>query len=451
MDPFSYFSSLLSTNATEDLYIFLQTLPLQEVEYEPLLRTLLEMCMQYKSKEFGKIVLDYFSSKNVREDQFPLKTEIFGYASFSDELLQFISLFYPTISTIDHLVNLIDWKDDSGQIAVAEKVYQIYGGAESCQTISAYNLAQSKQNYNMMRYLQEKVEELGIEAPEPDWMLEGSGPSLESLSTVTQTVEDFELPPEEMAVDIIINTMGLMGIAIGPSNHPQAGGVVSIEELKNPNMDPVTRLRRTTQIKDLIRADYRKMSENQKRDAVLPYIQIEKMRALDQNVEYFRILGPVNPQVGRVYLDQNDPCYIYGGCRMFICNHYEQDEEVDILVDWFSGHCDYCLRTIKTRFRAIRFPLKLGGWVGCFCTVECLLGWGELEPKDDDLDRQMIANLETRLMEYGIYDRPEHRLLELREKKELPLIENPVVVVDLEEQSPEEELQKMLEEKMRLP
>lgn len=88
--------------------------------------------------------------------------------------------------------------------------------------------------------------------------------------------------------------------------------------------------------------------------------------------------GPVNALTNKTAsLDDNDHCTAYGGCRMLTCQEFEQHDDGDTEVDWFTGKCVHCSKEIKHREDAARQPLLHGGWRGCFCTWLCVIDYIE--------------------------------------------------------------------------
>ena len=95
------------------------------MEYEPVLEKLLTSCFQCGRLDYGAVVINYFSKANTTERDLPLFTELFTYKSFNDDLLAFIAKIDPMINSIDHITNLIEWKDTSSQMSVAEKLLKV--------------------------------------------------------------------------------------------------------------------------------------------------------------------------------------------------------------------------------------------------------------------------------------------------------------------------------------
>lgn len=172
------------------------------------------------------------------------------------------------------------------------------------------------------------------------------------------------------------------------------------------------------------------------RDRLIKYIAPFKVSTLQvkeiqDNEDIFRVYGPVNPHPTDDYSDlttydfdtgdaEEDLDKVYGGPRMFLSVEYEYDYDNDLKEDdWFGGLgaregvCQECLKRIAKRIYARRRALVGGGWVGCFCSLPCVLKSVEREFEGDDPDTIKIRDLnmalneefEIQLNEIGIADR----------------------------------------------
>jgi hypothetical protein len=135
-------------------------------------------------------------------------------------------------------------------------------------------------------------------------------------------------------------------------------------------------------------------------------------------VDVFRVMGPAHCTTGITELsaESQDPCSLYGGCRLLTCYEWENideigneviDEELPITrnygaVDWYRESCDFCHRRIRAKHHAVRMPLDGGGWQGCYCSWEHV----RLDvPRPNQLRLEMIAAFEREYLEVGLYDR----------------------------------------------
>jgi hypothetical protein len=76
---------------------------------------------------------------------------------------------------------------------------------------------------------------------------------------------------------------------------------------------------------------------------------------------------------------EQDCCGIKGPCRMFYCvcrqdSEYDDTSYTNEITPqaWFVGSCEECGIGIEKFRYALRFPVKDGGWIGCFCGFECM-------------------------------------------------------------------------------
>ena len=101
------------------------------------------------------------------------------------------------------------------------------------------------------------------------------------------------------------------------------------------------------------------------------------------NEDAIRVFGPVSAEPDFIVEElkeeymkpktERDINVIYGGPRMF---HDTTRETVDTdqvrLNEWFTGNCEECFKKIISYRYAVRRPLMRGGWVGCFCSFDCV-------------------------------------------------------------------------------
>lgn len=121
-------------------------------------------------------------------------------------------------------------------------------------------------------------------------------------------------------------------------------------------------------------------------------LQTQKRLKLEDSIELFRMLGPVNRAVN-VNLTSDHKCSIYGGCRMLLCDCYDKD--------WFKGFCEVCLRKIRYPNWALRMPIFTGSWKGCFCSPGCLEY--KINRYGGPMDQLIFINTWNQIKEKGIY------------------------------------------------
>jgi len=92
-----------------------------------------------------------------------------------------------------------------------------------------------------------------------------------------------------------------------------------------------------------------------------------------------RIFGPLNSHI------QSECDEGMDGCRMLLCTCH----------GGFDGACDMCGLKIKDRSYTVRYPHEDGGWIGEYCSMNCMMNDNPANSRSEDLD----------LMSTGITDR----------------------------------------------
>jgi hypothetical protein len=132
-----------------------------------------------------------------------------------------------------------------------------------------------------------------------------------------------------------------------------------------------------------------------------------KDNALSDEKEKFpieRFYGPANTILGK------ECCSLNGPCRMFycVCREFDDDDDYESAAspsdpqEWFIGKCEECEKKIEKFRHSIRFPVDGGGWIGCFCSFECLHK-SRIRPIYDDDDLR-IKEIYKILNSKGISD-----------------------------------------------
>jgi hypothetical protein len=133
----------------------------------------------------------------------------------------------------------------------------------------------------------------------------------------------------------------------------------------------------------------------------------------DSDMEYerrsCRLYGPVNSML-------TDRCLTTptkdGRCRMLTCTCRPDDEDDHYELEvgssnswWISSNerCQVCTNSISGIESSIRIPVNGGGWIGCYCSVECITK----EPtrfikKEDEF---LFSRMNGQLISFGIIDR----------------------------------------------
>jgi hypothetical protein len=108
------------------------------------------------------------------------------------------------------------------------------------------------------------------------------------------------------------------------------------------------------------------------------------------SIQDFRTYGPINP------IDGFDCLGRPGACRMFTCICREDDENELGQSEPFIGYCEVCQKTIRNYRCMVRLPVIGGGFIGCFCSFECLYKTElPLSEANDELIDDMFAMLKA--------------------------------------------------------
>jgi hypothetical protein len=101
----------------------------------------------------------------------------------------------------------------------------------------------------------------------------------------------------------------------------------------------------------LIAERYRQASASEKRQMVRPLIEQKVGEAMRESDDLFRLFGPSFPVIGM---------------------DLTEDTECTQWTFWFRRSCDQCSQTILRKQYAVRRPMMDGGWVGCYCSWNCV-------------------------------------------------------------------------------
>jgi hypothetical protein len=128
---------------------------------------------------------------------------------------------------------------------------------------------------------------------------------------------------------------------------------------------------------------------------------------IDENVSLFNIMGPSNSRDDNV--STKSSCEQYG-CRMLNCVCFEYHlldptNHTDLELDWFNGKCEKCERDIPKKCYAVRRPLAIGGWLGTYCSWNCLNLSGCLDIRD----KELAGLYEKKMKEMKIMNRKENK------------------------------------------
>lgn len=124
----------------------------------------------------------------------------------------------------------------------------------------------------------------------------------------------------------------------------------------------------------------------------------DQVSKLENDVGRFRFLGPSNVVSGA---PSRDVLSGEAELRMFEDNRFIDDPE-DQFANWFTGNCDECWFKIRNKRYAVRKPLQTGGWIGQFCSWDCVRD--NCDEKGEFIEREMTRYYETQMNKNKIYN-----------------------------------------------
>lgn len=362
----------------------LARLPLSVIpkgQAEMLISWFLNQAAKSANVNAARAVITAFDVARVRTDPLPAITNIFLNPTLSRETLTFTIASFPEKAPIDFFVDLVNMGDDATALKAAGILTTYFPNLTNADWNMLVRLTddveeEEYENQLLRAYFQTKVSETGNYADRPPW--------------IRDDLPESELPtvPE---------------------------GILSVHEAVTRMLD---RFKTTGSV-----ALDGECEERFKEGLIAQYAtspipakiclasSVDEFSFFDDTL-IFQEYGPVNTiySVNPTLNDSTHDCVKYGGCRMLLCTEFEgmdaNRDEIDvmaeevIITDWFRGSCDRCLAKIRRRHYAVRRPLHHGGWIGCYCSLECME-----EGVTDPMVTFMASRLWGQLTAHGIRER----------------------------------------------
>ncbi len=212
---------------------------------------------------------------------------------------------------------------------------------------------------SIVHYLYSLLTELSDFLPKPDYVKE--------FEIDLSALPSLPIPPEEVTPEEVVEALLDFG---GPLVE------VSIPYIKRENFRSQEEfdLSKRREVRDTVLTKIKKYSPDQ---LLAVYVKIlipdEKIKLIEEDKSLFRILGPCNPypfeNYAEITADSNER---YGSGRMFSDLRREFTEEDIQQETWFEGSCDNCRKKIRYQHYAVREPYFEGGWIGCYCSFNCV-------------------------------------------------------------------------------
>lgn len=357
------------------------------------LQRLLQMAQMARATDVFQLLISEWAAGNLTEDVLPLTSKMFLGTVFTDEVLQMLIEVDETITFIN-IIDDIQQLDASPAVIVGcERLNTIFGKQSYSTYKSLHADLEQRQkdiedrNQAVFDFLTRCMEETSPPLPKPVWikLFADLPENKEELQQFTVAVAVTQLPEPRVIAEIMTGGLG-------------AAGIGSAEEIGNWKIQWEERARRNELTAE-------------ERQTVLTYLTRVLRAELSSHDDLARVYGPSHPpEMTELNDDPEFPCSMHGGCRMFLCvclenvdNEFGTDPKPPATVEWFRGSCDKCHGKIEHKHYAVRKPIFLGGWLGCYCSWDCIRK--DMGTPSDLGTVAMIDAFEKKVLEVGIQDR----------------------------------------------
>lgn len=417
---------------------------LDEYAIYDLLGLLLDAATKVQSASTAKLLLRVWGDTNPTEERISTLAMCFLKMQIPRNVLRGVVILLSSEVSYDEIATeLMNYEDAPLLTAAAERLDAAFGGRTYEQADFLRKWARNANCSTLERYYRDVAGAQSVFAPVPEWVIPPKGDELRTHDELVASLKPIELSEQEAEFytqDIqifahdLLRGMREQGFAVNEDQEEDAA--IAVMQLINTSL-PAERAALLEQ--------FSRHAENQKKLG-------KRLDAGQNDVEQFRVLGPVNILTG-AHADADDECMRWGGCRMLTCNMFERDEtraglsysasdggtdidhenEANYGADWFFlARCHRCERRIRSRAHALRQPLPYGGWRGCFCSYECTREAMAEDGSWNNITAQLLRRVVEQLKSTGITDRaPDPRPYWEKEEVERRLIEE-----EAEEEAP---------------
>ena len=372
---------------------YLLRLPFEDLKQkvlDNLIATFLNQSVEYNSEKAVKTIIStWYEMVEVETGQLDHLTRLFINNKMTDEALTMVARVYRDEKPIEYYFDyLSNWDSSPNTMIAAKNLDNIFTPDDSVWRY-LYNLTVDMENIKgytntlIQEFLEMKVRETSPIIIQPEWV--------NNNYTLLPHNDDLIVPD------------------ITPIVYPIPDTLMAIQLMTDGTEDQDYR--------DYLTSQYSLASTDEKIKILYPFMLSQFRYNLIYDETIFRIYGPSNIMLNADLTTNNtDPCVIHGGCRMFTCvdftDQYSNGDYADLdadpsqqaygIIDWFKGSCDFCLNGIQFKHYAVRIPITTGGWLGCFCSWECVED--SLQPSEN-ISLALIPEIKNQLLSIGIQDR----------------------------------------------
>lgn len=379
----------INTDNEDDVYKLIFQLGLHNMYPDDAIKFLIRILIVCHDAEYtnnGVIEILVASCEKTVDDDLSIVAKLFQDQSIDDNALRYTCLRLEHVTFTSLMLEYIKYDRDYNLTLVYKRIHAIFGEQED-KTIYSTLLNDSRVEDNPVveEFLGRLIGEISAPINKPAWVHNfRSIPDLpyEDGFEDISYVYDFSLPPHDTVVELLMSGID--------HNSIDEGEYDELRDEKSKLANQSTVPERMAMIK--------------------PFIENKILMDRSEDVRLFRVYGPTNPLMHVNLTLENDP---HGGARMLTDNSFNSlDNEfgtIDYQAEWFIGYCEECYQKISKKCYAIRIPLILGGFVGCFCCKQCILKsdtyFDTSKNEPSQVQVVMIDLLEKQLLFFGIQDR----------------------------------------------
>lgn len=322
-----------------------------------------------------KSVITGFEDARCNIDYLPVLINMFLNPYLAGEHIEYIISCYPERTALDYYIDIINLSNDAQSLKLAEiftNYFPDFNDWNKLILLTEDVEEEEYENVQLRTYFQKKMTE--NEDKIPPWINK-------NLVKKEFDIDLSTIPSVKEASELLIEDFIKQKVSVGTNDNSEI-------------------------LKNLIISQYAISTSTEKLQLLK---HIKNIPIVDDTL-IFQEYGPVNTCYisNNNSYDKDHKCIKYGGCRMLLCNEFEQlnkyGSDIDIMSnyndDWFRGYCDECSNKIGKKHYAIRLPLDHGGWKGCYCSFNCM---------KQEINNECVAIMTGRMKEqldiFGIRDR----------------------------------------------
>lgn len=364
----------------------------------------LTLCFEHQRQDMVRLTVDHWRSFNFLEAERPVLVSLYFLPEVDIDVLKFVRDSLRDKNT-DRYFEAVRYRLNSpSAVDALQRLGDVYGRADAetyrsiLKNIEEYQTVIGSDNTPLREHVTERISEVERYAAYPSW-ISSERRTVPAHSDLAEEAEKYALLRMETAVSNLTSQERRYAI--------------------NSILEAPLEIFRDNAVVDSIRRKLESSDEKDARD-INNLLRSNNELTLYSDRQLFRTFGPAHPISGyQTTLDSRSkvPCDKFGGCRMMLCYEFENIDpltgepyDVDIvenenydLVDWFRNSCDYCLKKIRAKHHALRRPMISGGWVGCFCSWNCIIE--SYSDKDYPLWIELVNVIRKQFEEFGIEDR----------------------------------------------